>query len=216
MIFDVVDYVSNINILGGEPFLCKNLEELIIFLGDNYGNYIGNLQIVTNATLKVSESLLKIIKKYHVEVRISDYTKRVSYDEKLKEFCNDLEKHQINYVIYTHDEWLDMGFPNESVDMDNSIEELYRHMIKCDPNCHTVSEGKLYYCSQGWVADQSGFFRLKEMDYLDLESINECNDKKERLRRCYFGDLEEGYFSFCKVCMGDTDITVQGGVQQNL
>lgn len=100
--------------------------------------------------------------------------------------------------------------------MGDSAEELHRHMMECNPNCHTVSEGKLYYCSQGWAADQSGLFKLNETDYLDLDSLKGCPDRKEKLRKYYFGDLEKGFFSFCKVCRGwDTDITVPGGIQYN-
>lgn len=214
--FAMVDYVSNFLIVGGEPFLHKDLEEFIVFVGDNYRNFIGNLQIITNGTLKVSQSLLRVIKEYNVEVRISDYTKRVNYDEKLKAFCDDLVLNQVDFVSYTHDEWLDMGFPYGNVNMGNSTEKLREHMLKCNPNCQNVSEGKLYYCAQGWAAEQSGLFQLKDTDYLDLEKIRNCADNKERFRKFYFGELSEGYFSFCKVCRGwDTDIKIPGGIQFN-
>ncbi|MDE6567425.1 MAG: hypothetical protein K2K70_06810, partial [Lachnospiraceae bacterium] len=204
----------NFIILGGEPFLHKGLKELIDFVGSNYRTRIGNLQIITNGTLRADEKLLQTMKKYEVEVRISDYTDKVSYDEKLKGFCDDLGRHRIDYVSYGHGEWLDMGFPYGNVNMGNTSDELREHMLKCNPNCQNVSEGKLYYCAQGWAAEQSKLFELKETDYLDLEVIRDCSDKKKRFRKFYFGELEEGYFSFCKVCRGwDTDIKVPGGVQ---
>lgn len=215
--FDTVDYISNFIIVGGEPFLYKDLEEYIIFVGENYRKYIGNFQIITNGTLIVSEELLYIIKKYNMEIRISDYTKRVGYKEKLSEFCKDLERHHIDYVSYAHDEWKDLGFPEENVNMGNSTEELRRHMLKCNPICQSVSEGKLYYCNQGWAAEQSGLFELKENDYLDLEKIKHCADKKEKFRKYYFGDLEGGYFSFCKVCRGfDEGLSIPGGIQYQI
>lgn len=212
--FDIVDYISNLIVLGGEPFLHRDLEELINYIGSNYRNRIGNLQIITNGTLKVSEKLLQIMKKYNVEVRISDYTDRVQYQEKLMDFCNDLDRYQIDYVSYGHGEWLNMGFPYENVNMGNTSNELREHMLKCNPNCQNVSEGKLYYCAQGWAAEQSGLFKLKITDYLDLNDFGNCSNKKEQFRQFYFGNLKEGYFSFCKVCRGwDTNITVPGGIQ---
>lgn len=212
--FEVVDYVSNLIVLGGEPFLHKDLAELINYIGNNYRHNIGNLQIITNGTLKATEELLQIMKKHNVEVRISDYTKRVNYDEKLKNFCNSLNQYQIANVSYGHEEWLDMGFPYGNVNMGDTAEELRKHMLKCAPNCQNVSEGKLYYCAQGWAAEQSKLFSLKLTDYLDLEAIRDQSDNKERFRRFYFGELEEGYFSFCKVCRGwDTDIKIPGGLQ---
>ena len=76
------------------------------------------------------------------------------------------------------------------------MEELRRHMLECSTNCQNVSEGKLYFCDQGWAADQCGLFKLKETDYLNLKDICNCADKKEKLRRFYFGELSESYFNF--------------------
>lgn len=211
--FSIVDYVSNFLILGGEPFLHKDLKELIIFIGIYYRNKIGNLQIITNGTLKVPYDLIEVLKQYNVEVRISDYTGRVDYDEQLRVFCADLDLHGVEYLSYSHDEWLDMGFPNGKVNMGDDAEELRRHMLKCNPNCQNVSEGKLYYCAQGWAAEQSGLFSLQPTDYLELED-NSGKSGKEKFRKFYFGDLDNDYFSFCKVCRGwDTDIVVPGGIQ---
>lgn len=214
LIFEFADYVNNINIFGGEPFLHDGLEELIDFIGGSYRTHIGNLSITTNGTLKVSEGLLHTMKEHNVAVRISDYTEQVDYGEKLNDFCRDLERHDIDYVRYGHMEWLDMGFPNEKVNMGDTPEELRKHMLRCNPNCQNISEGKLYYCVQGWSAEKVGLFKLKETDYIDLKAIAACPDKKEQFRKFYFGGPSEGYFSFCKVCRGwDTGITVPGGVQ---
>lgn len=212
--FEIVDYVSNLIVLGGEPFLHKELAELIEFIGEGYRDKIGNVQLITNGMVLASKELLSIIRKYDVEVRISDYTQRVNYKERLKQFCNDLDLYEIRYVCYSHDKWLDMGFPDENVNMGDNEIDLRKHMLNCNPNCQNVSEGKLYYCAQGWAAEQSGLFKLDETDYLNLAKVVENVNKKEEFRRFYFGHLDKGYFSFCKVCRGwDTNITIPGGIQ---
>lgn len=212
--FQFVDYISNLIIAGGEPFLYKQLKEVIIHIGEKYRNSIGNIQLITNGTVEISQDLLDVIKKYEVEVRISDYTKNVDYSEKLELLCARLDKNKINYVRFLQDVWLDMGFPEEKVSTGDIPADIRKHMLNCAPNCQNVSEGKLYYCAQGWAADQSKLFQLNNNDSLDLESLMKGTTGKEVFRKFYFGDLKDGYFSFCKVCRGwDTDITVPGGKQ---
>ena len=212
--FQFVDYVSNFIIAGGEPFLYKQLGEVITYVGKNYREAIGNIQIITNGTVEVSQELLNIIKKYNVEVRISDYTNNVNYSDRLNEFCSILESNKIKYIKFLQDVWLDMGFPDGKVVTGDTPDEIRKHMLNCAPNCQNVSGGKLYYCAQGWAADQTKLFCLNENDSLNLEILDRNDKGKEKFRKFYFGDLEDGYFSFCKVCRGwDTNITVPGGKQ---
>lgn len=214
LIFEMVDYVGNLLILGGEPFLHPQLPAILTYIGEHYQRLIGTVQLITNGTVRASDEVLRTIKRYDMEVRISDYTKNVPYTERLEQFCADLEKYQIDSVSYTHDQWLDMGFPEEEVNMGDTSSELREHMKKCAPNCQNVNGGKLYYCAQGWSADQACLFQLGDTDYLDLEKLKSAPDRKEKFRRFYFGEQEDWYFSFCKVCRGwDTDRTVPGGVQ---
>lgn len=214
LIFEMVDHVGNLLILGGEPFLHPQLSEILVYIGEHYQRSIGTVQLITNGTVRASDEVLRTITRYEMEVRISDYTKNVPYTERLEQFCADVEKYQIPSVSYTHDQWLDMGFPEEEVNMGDTPSELREHMKKCAPNCQNVNEGKLYYCAQGWSADQTRLFQLGDTDYLDLDKLRDDPDRKEKFRRFYFGGQEDWYFSFCKVCRGwDTDRTVPGGVQ---
>lgn len=212
--FQFVDYVSNFIIAGGEPLLYKNLKSLIEYIGEKYGEFIGKIQIITNGTIEIAQDLLDIIKKYSVEVRISDYTNNVPYAQKLDKLCALLEENDIEYVRFVQDTWLDMGFPNQDVRMGDTPTEIRNHMMNCAPNCQNINNGKLYYCAQGWAADQTKLFQLNEQDSLNLSSLKNDISGKERFKNFYFGDLEDGYFSFCRVCRGwDTDITVPGGAQ---
>ncbi len=214
LLFHMVDYVGNLLILGGEPFVHPALSEILEYIGKKYKDVIGTVQLITNGTVRVSEDLLQIIKKYDMEIRISDYTKHVPYADKLRQFYSDIQRYQINFASYSHDKWLNMGFPEEEVNMGNTLEELQKHMKNCSPNCQNINGGRLYYCAQGWSAYQAKLFPLKDSDFLDLEEIKNDEDRKEKFRRFYFGEQKDWYFSFCKVCRGwDTDMTVPGGVQ---
>lgn len=214
LIFCMVDYVGNLLILGGEPFLHPELQQILEYIGEHYQKRIGTVQLITNGTIRASDALLQTIKKYEMEIRISDYTRNVPYKKKLQQFCSDIEKYQIHSVRYTHDKWLNMGFPEEDVNIGDTLTELREHMKNCSPNCQNVNGGRLYYCAQGWSADQTQLFHLSDTDSLDLYKIRNDVDRKQKFRRFYFCEQEDWYFSFCKVCRGwDTDQTVPGGIQ---
>ena len=56
-LFAVADRVFSIGILGGEPIINKNLAKMINFLDENNGNRIGEISLITNATIMPNEEL---------------------------------------------------------------------------------------------------------------------------------------------------------------
>lgn len=201
LLLDKVDFVSNFVVVGGEPLLFRQLPEYIEYVGENYRNKIGNIQIITNGMLMLSERLISIIKKYNVEIRISDYTNAVDYKEKLSELKILLEEKQVKWISFKQDEWLDFGFPEESLNMTNDEESLRQHMLACQPMCPILHDGKIYYCTSAWAAEESGLYKLEPEDIFDLKKIHNENDKYNLLS-FYMGNVPKGYVSFCKVCRG--------------
>lgn len=61
------------HIQGGEPFLYKELGELIQYVRQYYGHIVRKIVIATNGSMIPDDTLLKVIKDNHVEIRISDY-----------------------------------------------------------------------------------------------------------------------------------------------
>ncbi len=201
MLLSNVDFISNFVIVGGEPLLYKELPEYIEYLGSNYKFKIGNIQIITNGMLIPSKELMTAMKKYNVEIRISDYTNAVDYNEKLNQLKNTLDKNEIKWISFKQDEWLDFGFPEERIDMGNDRESLREHMLACQPMCPILHDGKIYYCTSAWSAEESGLYELEPDDIFDLRTIQKEEDRKELLS-FYMGNMSKGYISFCKVCRG--------------
>ncbi len=201
LLLDKVDFVSNFVVVGGEPLLYKQLPEYMEYIGENYKSKIGNIQIITNGMLIPSEKLITTIKKYNVEIRISDYTSAVDYGEKLDCLINLLEEKQVKWISFKQDEWLHFGFPEESLNIANDKSELRRHMQACQPMCPILHDGKIFYCTSAWAAAESGLYRLEQDDIFDLNTICNENDR-HALLSFYMGDFPKGYVSFCKVCRG--------------
>lgn len=217
MFFKLVDYVTSFVIIGGEPLLYGNLCSYLEYLGNKYGSRIANIQLITNGSILPSKELLYIIKKYNIEIRISDYTLTIPYESRLKEFINILENDQIKYIVFKQDEWLDFGFPHEKISMGETKEELRRHMLNCHGMCHWLHNGKYYYCSSAWSANECGLFELQEGDYLCLDELAKDPQKgKEALLKFHIGELKHGYMSLCKYCRGfgaNNNRTVKAGMQ---
>lgn len=214
-LFKSVDYISNLVLVGGEVFLYKDLLSYIDYVGKKYGKYIGNLQIITNGMIIPSTELMKCMKKNNVEVRISDYSNSINYKDKLNKFYKTLEDNDIHYIVFDQSEWLDFGFPEEDLNMGDTKEKLRRHMQECQPMCPIVNDKKLFFCTSSWAAHECKLFELQEGDYLDLEKIAKDDNRRNRLIRFYFGDLENDYMSFCRKCRGfaNNNHVIQAAIQ---
>ena len=77
--FNSVDYVYEYTLLGGEPFLHIELEQILSYLMENYGDRIGKVNLISNGTVVPHENVLDLMKKYDMTVHISDYTQSVNY-----------------------------------------------------------------------------------------------------------------------------------------
>lgn len=215
LFFSLVDYVTSFTVVGGEPFLYKELATYLNYIEERHGDKIGNLQIITNGTILPNEEVLFVVKKWDIEVRISDYTEIVPYRKRLDDFVRLLEDRAIDYVVFKQDMWLDFGLPNEKINMGNSEEELRRHMLSCNSMCHLIYNGYYYYCSRAWCAEKAGLFCLEDGDKIDLTELAKKPSGKEELLHYHMGNMKNGYLSYCKVCRGyRTDKMVKAGEQE--
>ena len=210
-----VDYTFLYSFLGGEPFLNKDLKNIISYIGDTYSDRIGKLGITTNGTVVPDDETLYQIKKYQVTVNISDYTAVVPYQEKLDRLIDVLKKWEIAYIRNHMTEWKDFGFPNKPFHWGK--EGGHDHMKSCSPLFHGINDKKFYYCHVIWSADKAGIYTAPESDYIDLTELEPDNEAdKKKVWRYALGDCERGFLGFCMVCGGcgeDNDKAVVAGIQ---
>ena len=200
LFFSRIDYVYVFSLLGGEPFLNKELGDIIEELKQCYGTKIGRIEIITNGSLLPNEDVVKILKACNVTLRISDYSLQIPYKERLKELCGLLEQEDIEYSVESSLKWTDFMFPDKQCD---KMADVRKHMLCCSPEFHGLNDGKFYYCHVAWSAEKAELLSLKDTDYIELISIN--NDDKEDCRKIVEhadGKIDGGYVSLCEFCMG--------------
>lgn len=198
--FQCVDYVFNIDIVGGEPFLYSGINELVSFIGENYWDRIGYIGFTTSGMIVPKVETLELLKKYSIGVSISDYSSYIAYNHHIPEIVDKLKDYGIYYLWNKNIEWFDFGFPKDKYYYDG--EAAVAHMECCNPICHILDDKKLFYCVAEWGAQKGGLYPIEEKAYVDLEKIvNGAIDRKELLE-LVMGNIEGGYMEFCKRCGG--------------
>lgn len=201
LLLSFVDYIFLYSFLGGEPFLNKELKDIIAYVGETYPKQIGKLGLTTNGTVMPDDETLAQLKRYHVMVSISDYTAGVPYRDKIEEFIAALERWDIQYTRNRMDEWKDFGFPENPFHWGK--DGVYEHMKNCSPLFHGINDKKLYYCHVIWSADKAGIYTIPKQDYIDLMELNPKKEEDRRKVSLYCsGQCERGFLGFCMVCGG--------------
>ena len=214
--FDSVDYVYEYTLLGGEPFVHKDIIGIIDYLGMEYRSRIGGINLISNGTVMPSKELVGCLKKNKVTVHISDYTKAVAYSEKLENVTRCFEEAGIAYYVIPNNTWKDIVYPR----MTYQTEDAKTHMLACGHSTHSVGDGKLYWCDVAYAAEKFLGFPSKADDYLDLEENRRNHTKYEsalNILKYFLGDVNgKGYMSLCEKCAGigsDNDVIVKAGEQ---
>ena len=100
--------VKQLNILGGEPFVCqKNLVRILEYLNEEAGGRYGEVVIITNGTIIPSEECLNIMKTTpRLKVLFSNYGELSS---KLEEFTGICKRMGIASDVVDTEFWWDFG-----------------------------------------------------------------------------------------------------------
>ena len=216
LFFDCVDYVYEYTLLGGEPFIHKDIAGIISYLGGRYGDKIGRINLISNGTVIPNDEVFDLLKKYDVTVHVSDYTCSIDYKRNLEKLQERLVSEGIGHYVIPNNTWKDVIYPREGYKEENPK----RHMLLCGHSTHSVADGKLYWCDPAFAAECFMGFESKEDDFLDLEANKRNYSKYEatlNIIKYLLGDVNErGYMSICERCAGvgsDNDLTVPAGEQ---
>lgn len=195
--FKIFDKVGEFVLIGGEPFLYKYLEPLIVYIGENYRDQIILFSITTNGTIIPADTLLEVCKKYNVIIRVSDYSNTIPhlknhyirFYEKLKDL------NSIVWETNNENSWADYGFDNHV--LKNEADTL-RTFDTCKTLCREVKGKKYYYCVMAHTVANNMNLEMGENDYFDLGLEF---DKKELLE-FEVGYSEKGFLDMCGICRG--------------
>ena len=194
--FKIVDYVSVFHLVGGEPFLHPNIEDIINHILINYNNKIDKFIITTNGTVLPKESTIDLLKNNNVILSVSNYTNKL---EKLKsKFTRVIETYKTNNIkhyVRNTIEWYDFG--DLRIKKNLPTEDLIKHFDSCTAPFRGLNDGKFYYCHLNTSAVLTNEFPLHENDYVNLHEVS-----KENLIKFDLGFTDLGYITFCDNCNG--------------
>lgn len=190
---DNVDFIENVRLLGGEPFVYTHLAETIHAL-KAYSAKIGKIRIVTNATvMPKNDRVMEAIDDEQVVIDISNYGDISTY----KQQWLDMEKeHKFTVNLGEQLKW---SIPDTNYKKRGMSEELLKHKFsKCGEHCRLIRDGKLFYCGPSfWTMfcddnDVTG-------DYVDLLHNEHPETLHEQIIDLYFN---KQYLKGCDNCPG--------------
>lgn len=174
-LFSICDDINEVRIIGGEPFLHKELNLLLNFL--NLENKIHNIVIYTNGTIVPRPEVLDSLKSQKVLVLITDYGVLSRRKDPLLE---ELKQNGINVVDELAQNWTDCG----RIHRWNRTEEENNLVFAecCAKNLLTVSAGKLYRCPFSAHLDRLNAAQDLNGDYFEIPKIDENREYSSKFR----------------------------------
>ena len=198
--FEKVDLVREFVLIGGEPFLYRNLADIIEYIGENYRNKFVDFTITTNGTIIPDSSILELCRKYHVIIRISNYSAGIkSLEKKYGQLLEKLNDYQVLYSMGNKEiQWMDYGF--ETVYRNGTEEELIQVFDRCKTPCREIRGSRYYYCVMARSVSDNLKLNVGKEDYLELADLTK-QDKKVILEFDR-GYSDKGYLDMCNRCRG--------------
>ena len=183
-----VDKINEVRILGGEPFMNKDLKEITAYVCDKKN--IEKVIIYTNATILPTTEELEVFQHPKISFYITDYN--LGERQKLKQFESLLTEYCIPYCTYRLDYWYR---PGDLFDNQKKREELeYKYKSCWGRDCITLLEGKLFQCEIAANANRLGAIPDYKQDYVDLFGTENLQG---RLRDFLY---KKTYMESCRWC----------------
>lgn len=189
-----IDRLGNFVLIGGEPFLSKNLYWMIDMAADS--SKVNKITIFTNGTIipKDDNEIIGSLSNPKVLIIISDYGPISRKKFELVEFC---KKNGIRYYLKNED--LVWGFVGKPEPRSRSEQELERQFHKCKNKCRSILNGKLYYCPRASHGDDLNIIKTPKNNYVDL--LNNSVKIEDILKIIY----SNKFFAACDYCNYGTE-----------
>lgn len=195
-LFNKVDYIQRINIIGGEAMLHPKLPMIIQHIL-HYRDKIGYILIITNGTIIPTEELLSVFRDGgdFVRVLIDSYPPKLSSGN-AEAVRKAFRECGINADINKDLQWYDIGTfgkcysHNELIRKETFDSCLFRH-------CTALYDGKLYRCSRSWGVELNTREAEEENAVIDLKDIRSKFEMYRRLIQ-FYGIIDLKACSYCK------------------
>lgn len=203
-----VDLLLELRILGGEPFIYKELDRVINAFVNN--RKIKHITIYTNSTIVPSDSIFEALKNEKVTLHMSNYGRVSRHIDDLRGKC---ETSGINYYIHDYSKWTDVGKPVIRAYSPFEVKKIYDSCFM--RKCYTFYRGRFFVCPRSAHGERLGFFENKESEYIDFTSKDESlimvrRNKMKEIMRC------TDFLTACMYCKGSSNFSdeVEAGRQK--
>lgn len=157
LLFDKISFIGEVSIIGGEPFLHKQLYELLDYIQLNYRKQIGSLVITTNGTVVPNSRILNKCCELKTFISVSDYSDSLpKLNNKIRELENAARNNGIE-IEKKRWKWSDPGKFDFSVGFN-----------ECTMTHMQLSDGKLWQCTLMAAGNYAGLFEACIDDYYNL------------------------------------------------
>lgn len=154
-ILSVVKEIIFLELVGGEPFLCEEFEEILDYVSNE--KKIRQIIVVTNATVIPNDSIIDKLAKSKAIVRISDY----GLFEVMSRFVSKLDRAGVNMRIQQDMKWND---PGDIQKRGKTFDEKKRQFNKCDfsMKCKYLCEDRIFHCARAASLHKLGIPKIDE------------------------------------------------------
>ena len=140
-ILDCIDEMIFCELVGGEPFLAPEFEQILDFVASQ--SKIRRFVVVTNATVSPPQSVIRKLADYKALVRVSDY----GLFEKMSSFIVAMDNEGVNVRVQQNMKWNDPGGIEKR---GKKSDELKRQYNRCEfsMKCKYLCEDRLFTCAR--------------------------------------------------------------------
>jgi hypothetical protein len=198
-IFSCVNLIYHVELLGGEPFLNKNLPLIAKHLLDS--GKILHIDIITNGTILPSKRELCSLKNDIISVVIDDYG---ILSKKMNSLSNALVRYGIDFRINKHWAWADLGGFQSRIRCEEQLADIFG---KCNFNsCFELLDGKLYRCPRSSHGTNIGLIPKYSEDFIDIQDFSLGKDIFIQRLRAFIYDKK--FIHACNHCNGNSDASL--------
>lgn len=174
---DIVDRITEVRPIGGEPFVNPDLYKILDWYHDH--KKIGSLDVYTNGTIVPNEKTLESLKYDKVKVHISDYN--AVNKEQLEKVVGVFEKERIKYSVRKYDVWQVGGDLKKRNFSKQQMEEVFSKCFMT--NCYSFLKSRFYGCPRAAHGMNMGAIPDVSYDYVDFadEHKSDLELKKQLL-----------------------------------
>lgn len=202
-----VDGIINVEVIGGEPFVYRQLPKLLQYLCDM--PKIKFIEVTSNGTILPSSEVLELLKNPKICVLLSDYGKVNS--ERAHGTYQYLKQNQVCVQNLKNREWIQGGNLERRKKSRSQLKYEYFHCF-ARKDCRTLYKGKLYVCGRAPVLDELGLL-TDSSSFVDIRKMNANRTIGQKVLQKFFKNDYAESCAYCD-CSSDFSYWIASGVQQ--